>query len=781
MFTAHIDINGKEQSVEEHLLNTSILSYKYASKIGLGKIAELQGMLHDIGKLTEDFNCYIHGDSKYRRGELDHSFAGAKYLFELAEKMKSVELTETARIISHTIISHHGIHDWIKDDGKDYFEERIAETERYNEIIENYHKISSDDLIIEKLRASAEEYCNIISKIKLLSLSTGSTEKNRENFSFYNGMLERFLQSFLIDADRTDTASFISGESEPIICEKNWKLMKANLEEKLGTFSSKQDKISLQRKSISERCEKFADHEVGVCRLIVPTGGGKTLSSLRFAIEYCNRYDKERIFYIAPFMSILEQNSDEIRSITGDEIFLEHHSNVLYEIKDDKELAEYQHKIDKWDMPVIATTLVQFLNTLFSNKTSSVRRFHQLSNSVIIIDEVQSIPLFCVNLFNLAMNFLSKICGCTVVLCSATQPTFDSTDTPLIYDERRDMTGDYYEDFNVFRRTELIPEIIPGGYSYEQASSYCYEKFQKYGSSLIIVNTKEAASKVYKNIRSQILDDTKVVHLSTNMCPKHRKDVIAEIRNCLNKGRKIICVTTQLIEAGVDISFACVIRSLSGMDNAAQAAGRCNRHGERGEVSPVFIININEEKIKYLKEIQMAQCISEQIFENEKFDEYLSPETMAVYFNKLFQSEKNNLSYTVKEKQTTILDLLSLNKKSWDIYKKSPRFSSQAFETAGKAFEVICSDTYGVLIPYNEEADNLILDLNDDISNEEFIRLSRKAQKYTVSLYAGQYRKLKDSQAVEQLKSGVVVLRKNYFDMETGINSEGIVPELMIY
>ena len=224
---------------------------------------------------------------------------------------------------------------------------------------------------------------------------------------------------------------------------------------------------------------------------------------MRFAIEYARRKDMDRIFYIAPFMSILEQNSCVIRSLMENkELFLEHHSNVVPRIADNEdELNDYELRAEKWDSPVIATTLVQFLNALFSDNMSCVRRMHRLTNSVIIIDEVQSIPVKCVNMFNLAVNFLTRICGCAVVLCSATQPLFENTDFPLILDKDENMTDDYTEDFIAFKRTELIDCTRIGGYTYDEAADFCYDKYRQTESLLVVVNTKAAAREIFLKLK----------------------------------------------------------------------------------------------------------------------------------------------------------------------------------------------------------------------------------------------------------------------------------------
>ena len=321
------------------------------------------------------------------------------------------------------------------------------------------------------------------------------------------GMLERLIQSILIDADRTDTADFMSDcKTEKLFdTQALWKDMKIRMSSKLDSFADKNDKISLQRKSISDRCAEFAKHKVGICKMLVPTGGGKTLSSLRFAIDYCCNYNMEKIIYIAPFMSILEQNSDVIRAVAGNEIFLEHHSDIVAEIENENELSEYELRTEKWDSPVIATTMVQFLNTLFLGKSSSIRRMHRLSKAVIIIDEVQSIPLKCVKMFTLAMNFLSAICGCTIIFSSATQPDFSSTGYNVNFDELDSMTGDYTQDFEIFKRTDIVPQIDKYGYTYEDTAKFVYNKFLENGNILIVVNTKAAAHSLYELIKKYAL------------------------------------------------------------------------------------------------------------------------------------------------------------------------------------------------------------------------------------------------------------------------------------
>lgn len=774
-----------EQSVKEHCSQTALLSSSYGGLIGASNICALQGILHDIGKLTGEFQRYIKNETDAPRGKIDHSYAGAKYICALADSIDAEKYHNVSRLIAHTIISHHGLHDWINDKNADYSFERIQKTEGYDEIQEHVKDVVLDSEILSLLEKAAEEYNIIEAKIKKLCA------RSKIAYGFYFGMLERFLQSCLIDADRTNTADFMSGTSteKEYNTAELWETAYKKMNEVCAAFSNRTDKISKQRCSISDRCAAFANNKVGACRLIVPTGGGKTLSSLRFAIEYCLKHGTQKIIYTAPFMSILEQNSDEIRKIIGEEYLTEHHSNLLAEIENEDELQEYELRTEKWDSPVIATTMVQLLNTLFSGKNSAVRRLHRLSNAVIIIDEIQSLPLKCVYMFNLAVNFLTHICGTTVVLCSATQPAVDQVKYPVVFDDSASsMTGDITQDFEVFKRTEVIadPKLLAYGYSYDEAADFCLDKFTENGNLLLIVNTKSAAKNMFEKLCKRC-QNTEIIYLSTNLCPAHRREKIEKMQHCLTEHLPVICVTTQLIEAGVDISFRCVVRSLAGLDNAAQAAGRCNRNGEYEKACPVYIIKLKEENIQALKGIKEAQTLASNILCNPDYTDYLSYTLQNEYFRALYKifcnvldkkgQKIDTLAYPVHvdDVNTTILDLLSLNTNRFhgSGLPKKDQFRYQAFKTAGGLFEVIDSKTRDVIVPFNDEARELIEELDRELTPKRCNELLRKAQKFSVSVYDFQNKKLLENHALRSLKAGVLALEKRFYDLDCGVIFEG--------
>lgn len=773
IYAAHIRENdGVVQTVAEHCQNVENLCKQFCGTLPIKNILQLAGILHDIGKMNEDFNLYIKNKTDLRRGEIDHCFAGAKYIIDFAKQFDNTGIQETAEFVARIIISHHGLHDWIDDNCKNYLENRISKAERYDEIISVMTQFITEDKVKGLLTAAANEFKIIKNKIYSIC------QPDKTIFFFHMGLLERFAQSILVDADRTDTAEFMNKTSirsfEP---DDVFDTMCGNIEKMNIEFKKKTDDISKYRMDISERCMAFAENKRGICRLIVPTGGGKTVSSFRFAAYYCKKFHKEKIFYIAPFMSILDQNTDVLKSIVGNSKYLlEHYSNVLAEIDNKEELNKYELKAETWDTPVISTTMVQFLNTLFLGKMSSVRRFHRLANSVIIIDEVQSIPLKCVYMFNLAMNFLSEICGCTVVLCSATQPSLENVKYPLKEDNPSSMTRDFQEDFEKFKRTQLIPALKKEKYTFEQAADFAYEKYLENGNLLMIMNTKKAAAEICRFLKekTELCDDgqkVEIIYLTTLMCPAHRKDKLRLVQDLLDQNKPVICVTTQLIEAGVDISFNCVIRSLAGIESIAQAAGRCNRHG-KDNIRPVYVINMKDERLGSLKEIELGQKLAyqfissydSQIFEND---------VMKKYFSKLYRECENILGYPIKKSNETLLNLLSKNKNRYHLCTNKPLYAMQAFKAAGDNFEVIAKNTKDIVIPYNDEAKDIILRLNSDIDFEEQKDLLRRLQKYTTSVYPDAFNSMYDSAQIFELHCGdVFALNENYFDDDFGIKNE---------
>lgn len=352
------------------------------------------------------------------------------------------------------------------------------------------------------------------------------------------------------------------------------------------------------------------------------------------------------------------------------------------------------------------------------------------------------------------------------------------------------MVKDCDKYFEKFKRTELFTDYAESknkGYTYEEATSICVEKLEENGNLLFIVNTKSAAAEMYRLLKETYINgDVKIIHLSTGMCPEHRRSVLKGIRNCLENNEKIICVTTQLIEAGVDISFKCVFRSLAGLDNISQAAGRCNRNAEN-VTGKVYVIKLIEEKTGSLYEINGKSQCSQNMIDSGKNDDLLNTKNISRFFENFFQSRTNTMAYPVGD--TNLVDLLSKNSNRASLWyaqqtgkKTTPfRHGHQAFKTAGGKFKVIDKTADEVIVPYRG-GKQLILDLNSDLPIAEVAKLLKKSQKYTVSIYKQQLEKLIEKNAVFVLPCGVYALKEEFYDCDgIGIDFNGSTDSVIFF
>lgn len=786
---AHISYSGNEQTVIEHIIGVANKATVKGKYIGLENLLYLTGLLHDMGKGTRIFEDYIRkaaeDSSSVRRGELDHSTAGGKYIYENFYKDTQIQKI-TAQLISIAITSHHGLYDCIDINGKNNFVRKMNKNEEiyYEEVLNNCKTTLKTYDLEELFKRSLNEAKEIFIKIKDIT-----SDMNDNTCSFFLlSCLERLILSVLVDADWTDTSEFMNEQNVTCNTDESklheiWKNMQLYLDNRINELSY-DNKVSLLRKSISDECYEFGKNGSGVYCLPIPTGGGKTLSGLRYAIEHSKINNKSRIIYVAPYLSILEQNANEYRKALGSgEYILEHHSNIILDEAD----STYKYLRETWDSPIILTTMVQFLEVLFSGRMQSIRRMNQLANSVIIIDEIQSLPIKCVSIFNLMMNFLSRVCNATIVLCSATQPLLGQVDKNILYSQPINITKNIEQQFENFKRTKIINSMIQGGYNTEELSEFVLSKINNVDNCLIILNTKSAVKNLFSELSRKINEeniDVELVQLTTYMCAEHRNDVIKSLKEKLGN-RRVICISTQLIEAGVDISFECVIRSLAGIDNIAQAAGRCNRNGER-EIGYVYVINYKDENVSKLKDIKEAQRVTQKVFDKIESDlsyaqyDLLSPKMMNLYYEIYFYNRKNEMDYTIKESNTTILELLDMNPVGSKSYVERngedvPIIMKQAFDYAGQKFEVIDSNTIGLLVPYKNGKSYIDI-IKNSRDFQEIKRQLRKMQRYTVNMYRNDLmiEKLKARNAIDDsaLEGNILILREGFYDEVIGVSNE---------
>jgi CRISPR-associated endonuclease/helicase Cas3 len=796
VFLAHADSDGRSQLLRDHLASVSQAARTAADKIGLGAAGAMIGLMHDLGKYSRDFQRYLRQiapdqdteQQQLKRGSVDHSTAGAQRIWRgLREKGRLERVV--GEILSICVASHHsGLIDCLtpsgtdnlsrrmeKADAESHFDEAWANADR--KVIAEHGKQLEDARLVGGIREIVESICQSdgipgIQKLKV-------------------GLVVRFLFSCLIDADRTNTADFSSGAAASLRQRgqyAEWPALAALLEDRLTGFSARSP-IDELRGEVSAACLSAAERPKGTYLLTVPTGGGKTLASLRFALHHAAKWDMDRVIYVSPYTSIIDQNAKVVRDILephGTEfasVVLEHHSNLtpLEQTWKSKILSE------NWDAPVVFTTAVQFLEGLFGPRTRGVRRMHAMARSVLIFDEIQTVPVRCVHLMNNALNFLVEQCGSTVVLCTATQPLLHEVDPgkgALRLGEDAEIMRDVPSLFGKVHRYDTFDRRKPGGWGHDEAAQLAIDEMRRAASCLVVVNTKREALSIFTECQPRA-GEAAVYHLSTGMCPAHRMKVLEEIKPRLDQRAPTICVSTQLIEAGVDISFGSAIRALAGLDSITQVAGRCNRHGER-DMGQVHLVNLRGEVPKVLREIRAAQETGQRVLDENACNagngtvNLSDPRLIALYFRYYFFDRRQEMDYPVgpdqAEREDTLLGMLSENGLAVAGRPAPPPiYLRQAFMTAAEAFEAIDSNTRGVVVPYGAEGQAVIGELCSTGWQEKRFALLKRAQLFTVNVFPYLLAKLQEAGAVRECQegTGILYLDEKYYNADFGLNVEG--------
>ncbi|GAB4427445.1 MAG: hypothetical protein Kow002_16460 [Anaerolineales bacterium] len=813
---AHRSKDGREQLLVTHLLEASELAGRFAAKVGLPEIGRIMGLLHDFGKASKEYQDYLRSaeglinpededyvDYKTMKGKIDHSTAGAQLIYEkLASRGQEGKFL--AQFLALAIASHHsGLIDCLKPDGFNEFEWRINKDKDQTHLIEAKDKLPDIKKHLDEILAQPIEkgFYQFVFETMI------EPNESKEVRWFKRGLLARFLLSCVLEADRLNTADFENLGNEEV---RNygkyvpWEILIERLEAKYAQYaqetaqkSGRALEVNQLRAQVAQACLEAAQKPKGIYQLTVPTGGGKTLASLRFALHHARAHEMERVFYIVPYITIIDQNADTVREILEkpeerDKVVLEHHSNLT----PDKETRRHNLLAENWDAPIVFTTQVQFLEALFGSGTRDPRRMHQLANSVIILDEVQNVPIKIVHMLNAALRFLTHDCGATVVLCTATQPPLDKLpENPyraLTIKEEQKIIRNEAELFEKLKRVEAHDERKPGGLTNAEIADLAEKALDEKGSVLIVVNTRASAQALYQEIKSRNLGAA-LYHLSTNMCPAHRKDVLDnKIKPKLKAKEPVICVSTQLIEAGVDIDFGAVIRALAGLDSIAQSAGRCNRHGLREDGGSVWVVNPQEENLDKLKEIQVGREQAQRVLDDfrvtpEEFEQdRIGLNAIAAYYNFYYQARKDQMRYPVSknssiQKDDNLFNLLSMNEVSVKAHKETHQGAApeilmrQSFKSAAGEFRVIDSPTRGVVVPYGEGKE-IITELCSAFALEKQGKLLKQAQRYSVNLFDHQLRKLLEAGAVHEAQEGegIYYLDEQYYSEEFGWSEEPV-------
>lgn len=704
-YLAHISEDGKrEQTVSEHNLGTAAFAETFAERFGCSRWGYCCGLIHDVGKYSLAFQERIWGNRK----PVDHSTAALQLCLKKGGYYS---------LLAYCAGGHHtGLPD--KGRGSDH---------------------SGLPTLLGRKQKKIEDYQAYEKELELPLLDSAPFQaEGKRDMTWEVSFFIRMLFSCLIDADRLDTERFMNPERFAHRGQKtSMKALLEKLEVQIAPWLENRDRntINGRRTEILKNCLERGACEQGLFRLTVPTGGGKTIASLAFALRHAVRHHLDRVIYVIPYTSIIEQNAQVFSEILGSENVLEHHSNVDY--PEQEEYTPLQLAVENWDMPVIVTTGVQFFESLFSNKASKCRKLHNIANSVIIFDEAQMLPNDYLKPCLAAIEELTARYKSTVVLCTATQPTLDSLFSKIKIKE--ELCPAVEEQFRFFKRTRF--ENL-GRVTKEEL----VQRIQQETQVLCILNKKQLVRDIYQEVKGD-----GVYHLSTFLYPVHRKRILKEIRERLkNPEKKCVVIATSLVEAGVDLDFAGVYRQLAGLDSLIQAAGRCNRNGKRPiEESITRVFELEGEKPVQALSQQIGAA--KQVLEDKKEVDGL--ESIEAYFRGLYHSKGESLD------KKGILAQFQKN--------------DYPFATVAREFKLIEQDTRTVFVGKEEEAKAL----QEEIERKGLTKSSmRKAGQYSVQIYEQIFEKLYGAGIVELLseeKCGEFYVLKDleHYSEETGLET----------
>lgn len=705
------------QTNEEHCSGVAELAASFAKDFGYEQWGYLMGLLHDRGKERQGFQQYIRRNSGYDEmaGSADshyHSAIGAIVGHGLKYDM--------VYWLSNPIAGHHrGLYD-------------------------------TDELEANVLSEKIPSEVDV--SIPDVKLPMPHIIPNPEEFS----QIERMLFSCLVDADRLDTERFMNKAAY----EKRGRgacmqSLRNRLNEYLKKLGSKENTpLNLIRRQIQEHCRNKASLTPGFFELTVPTGGGKTIASVLWAVEHAIAHGKKRIVIAIPFTSIIVQTSAILREIFGRENVLEHHSAMAESDKDKTidrneplttKIYDIQLATENWDAPIIVTTNVQLFESMFSHKPGACRKLHSLCNSVVILDEVQSLPMSLLQPIVDAMKSYVRLFGTSFLFCTASQPVLDGSwkgnshagFTGIDRQDIRMVVPNEMELHDKMRRVRLAFNLNAENYS------SVAERISTIGTVLCVVNTRKTAYEIF----SRLPEDLKgTYHLSRQMCQAHILDAINEIKGRLKNGDSVAVVSTQLIEAGVDIDLPTVLRELAGLDSILQAAGRCNREG-RLEMGTTYVFSLSETAIA--NSLKEACYVMSDLLDVMPEADWFSADVMRKYYEKLYARVP---SYDKAE----ITDKL-----------KNPL--NCQYEEASKQFKMIDNHGIDVIVNYGE-ASSLVEELKEKGFSKT---LSRKLGRYTVAVNKTTFDEFRKVGLIEEIAPEVFYIPlKEQYDLKTGLKTD---------
>lgn len=711
------------EPLEVHLRAVAELAAQFAASFGASPWAETLGLWHDLGKYSKEFQSYlgvpgnVDANIEQLQGRVDHSTAGAQH----AVRSYTDKTTPVGRILAFCIAGHHsGLLDTSSNGA--------CLDERLKKVVHDWKSAGAELLTARPLKLPAIPFAS-----------------NANRLAFQIGLFVRMLFSTLVDADFLATESFMDKQRAGLRpkVDTDFFAMDRELSKTLERLSTTESSVNKSRQEILTSCISAAELPPGLFSLTVPTGGGKTLASLAFALRHALKHSDHgfrRIVFAIPFTSIIEQTADVYRKVFDvlePNVVLEHHSNLDPE----RETATSRLASENWDAPLVVTTNVQLFESLFAAQTSRCRKLHRLTRSIIILDEAQTIP---VNLLQPCLAILRELVECygvTIVLCTATQPAVIARDGFAIgLAGVREIIPNPRELYKRMRRVEVL-QIG------KQTDGELVERIAAERQSLTIVNTRKHAADLYRKLCDSLPEKQRksVFHLSTMMCGTHRSEFLTRIKNRLAEGRSVRVVSTSLIEAGVDADFPTVFRALIGLDSIAQAAGRCNREGKAAR-GTVYVFEPADVKLHGYQKAT-AESTAELL---PAFADLLSLEAVERYFALHYWRHKDR----------------------WDHKQIMPMFGSGSavamkFRTISDSFRMIDDHSMPVIVGWGERGQKIVEHLtNDRAIDRDFVR---RLQRYTVNVPISTYQKLMDVDVTMVKERFAVLTNKACYDERLGL------------
>jgi len=709
------------QELADHLEGVATRAELSGDRFGAAEMARTAGLWHDLGKYSDAFQAYLRSTSPDpHRAEvtarIDHATAGAQHAV--------ARLGILGHLLAYPIAGHHsGLLDGRRD--------TACQERRLSKNVEDWSGAPTSIL------DAAEPAC---------PEALASMIANRDGFGV--GFFVRMIFSALVDADFLDTESFMNPErsrARPIWPEDVLHQMQDALNKHVAQLDGSSE-IDRTRRSVRLACLDAASREPGFFSLTVPTGGGKTLSSLSFSLRHALQHGMERVIYVAPFTTIIEQNADVFRSALGSpagmDPVLEHHSNLDEGI----ETVRSRPQTENWDAPLVVTTSVQFYESLFACRTSRARKLHRIARSVVVLDEAQTLPVDLLHPTLRAVRELVSHYGSTVVLCTATQPSVKFRDDFRIgLKNVREIIPNPADLYSSLRRTRFVDL---GELNDSQLSTRIDENH----SALCVVNTRTHARILF----DRLTPDGSRFHLSARMCPAHRSSKLAEIRARLDDGDPCRVVSTQLVEAGVDIDFPVVFRSLAGLDSIAQAAGRCNRNGKLPELGQFFVFR--SEHVRSERFFSETRDCTAQVL--PLHEDPLSLESIEQYF-RLYYWQQN-----ARWDQKQLMDSFTfVNDRSFPFLLD--------FATAAEKYQLIEDTGRSVIVPWDERGRRLCERLRSGPALPDRATL-RSLQRYSVQVPSIEWqRSLGKSIELVHDRYPILISPEISYSEETGLSLDG--------